>query len=150
MLWLWHVLQKFEKTFKPILNVESTKECMNILLLIDAIFQLWQNIFLEWERCNILDGSGNMLACLSKLIGKHVFDCLVNLMEKQLKKLARGLLSRIITIKERLIKGRRPNLKSMYKELWRTMQSRQFSWTFSKKNLNFLKKSSYYFIMVYV
>jgi hypothetical protein len=144
------VLQKFEKTFKPILNVESTKECMNILLLIDAIFQLWQNIFLEWERCNILDGSGNMLACLSKLIGKHVFDCLVNLMEKQLKKLARGLLSRIITIKERLIKGRRPNLKSMYKELWRTMQSRQFSWTFSKKNLNFLKKSSYYFIMVYV
>jgi hypothetical protein len=74
---------------------------------------LWQNVFLEWERCNILYEFGNVLACLSKLIGKHAFGCLVNLMEKQLGKLARGLLSKVITIKDRLVKGGRPNLKSM-------------------------------------
>jgi hypothetical protein len=34
-------------------------------------------------------------------------------MEKQLGKLARGLLSKVITIKDRLVKGGRPNLKSM-------------------------------------
>jgi hypothetical protein len=32
------VLQKFEETLKPILNVESTKECMNIFLLTNAVF----------------------------------------------------------------------------------------------------------------
>jgi hypothetical protein len=51
---------------------------------------LWQNV-LEWERCNILDGFGNVPAHLSKLIGKFAFGCLVNLKDKQLKKLAKGL-----------------------------------------------------------
>jgi hypothetical protein len=33
-----HVVQKFEETFKHVLNMESTKECMNILLLMNAMF----------------------------------------------------------------------------------------------------------------
>jgi hypothetical protein len=48
--------------------MESMKECMNILLLIDAMFQLWQNVLIEWERCNILDGFGDVLACPPTLI----------------------------------------------------------------------------------
>jgi hypothetical protein len=68
--------------FKHVLNVESTKECMNILLLTNAIFQLWQSVFLEWERCNILDGFGDVPACPPKLIGKFAFNCLANLKEK--------------------------------------------------------------------
>jgi hypothetical protein len=88
---------------------------MNLLLLIYAIFQLWQSVLLEWERCNILDGFGNVAACVPKLIGKYVFAYLVNLMEKQLEKLAKGFLSKIIKLKKHLMKGGRPKLKSMYK-----------------------------------
>jgi hypothetical protein len=39
---------------------------------------------------------------------------LANLKEKQLEKLARGLLPKTITLIERPMKGGRPNLKSMY------------------------------------
>ncbi len=55
-----------------------------------------------------------MLAHLSKSIGKSTFGCLVNLKEKQLKKLTIGFFSKTITLKERPRKGGRPNLKSMY------------------------------------
>jgi hypothetical protein len=39
---------------------------------------------------------------------------LANLKEKQVEKLAKGFLSKAITLKEHLVKGGRPNLKSMY------------------------------------
>jgi hypothetical protein len=51
----------------------------------------------------------------AKIDWKIYFWLLVNFKEKQFKKLARGLLSKTITLRERLVKGRRPNLKSMYK-----------------------------------
>jgi hypothetical protein len=51
----------------------------------------------RWERCNILDRNG-LLACLPKPIGKLTFVCLVNLKEKQLEKLAKGLLNHTITL----------------------------------------------------
>jgi hypothetical protein len=54
-------------------------------------------------------------ACPPKLIGKFAFGCLANLKEKQLKKLAKGLFSKTIPLKECLMKGGRPNFKSMYK-----------------------------------
>jgi hypothetical protein len=50
----------------------------------------------------------------SKPIGKFAFGCLVNLKEKQFKKLAKGLLFKAITFKEHPTKGRMPNLESMY------------------------------------
>jgi hypothetical protein len=50
----------------------------------------------------------------TKPIGKSTFDCLANLKEKQHEKLSWGLLSKTITFKERLMKGGKPNLKSMY------------------------------------
>jgi hypothetical protein len=37
-------------------NVESTKECMNILLLLDLVFHMWETVLVEWENCTILDG----------------------------------------------------------------------------------------------
>jgi hypothetical protein len=74
LLVVLHVVQKFEETLKYVLNMESTKECMNILLLMNVVFQLWQNVLLEWERCTILDGFGDVLACPPKLIGKSTFD----------------------------------------------------------------------------
>jgi hypothetical protein len=57
------------------------KECMNIVLLTNAVFELWQSVLLEWERCNILDRSGDIPTCLPKAIGKSSFDCLENLKE---------------------------------------------------------------------
>jgi hypothetical protein len=68
----------------------------------------------HWERCNILDGSNDVLTKLPKLIGKLTFGCLVNLKENQLEKLAKGLISWIVTIRERPKGGGRPNLNSMY------------------------------------
>jgi hypothetical protein len=41
-------------------------------------------VFFEWERCNILDGSGDVLICPPKPIGNSTFGCLANLKEKQL------------------------------------------------------------------
>jgi hypothetical protein len=75
---------------------------------------LWQSVFLEWERCNILDGSGDVPTHPPKLIRKSSFGCLANLKEKQLEKLANGLLSKTITLRERPTKGGRPNLKFIY------------------------------------
>jgi hypothetical protein len=40
-------------------------------------------VFFEWERCNILDGSRDVLICPPKPIGKSTSDCLANLKEKQ-------------------------------------------------------------------
>jgi hypothetical protein len=51
-----------------------------------------------------------VLACLLKPIRKFAFNCLTNLKEKQLEKLARGFLSKTITFKECPTKEGRPNL----------------------------------------
>jgi hypothetical protein len=48
------------------------------------------------------------------MIGKSTFGCLANLKEKQLEKLAKGLLSKAVTLKEHLAKGGRLSLKSIY------------------------------------
>jgi hypothetical protein len=52
---------------------------------------LWQNVLLEWERCNILDGSRDVPTHPPKLIRKFAFGGLSNFKEKQLEKLAMGL-----------------------------------------------------------
>lgn len=115
ILFVLHVVQKIEETLKLVLNMESTKECMNILLLIKAVFQLWQSVLLEWEKCNILNGSKDIPTCPPKLIRKSTFSCLSNLKETQLEKLVRRLFAKTITLTEHLAKGRRLGLKSMYK-----------------------------------
>jgi hypothetical protein len=51
---------------------------------------------------------------MPKSIGKSTFDYLTNLKEEQFKKLLRGLISKIIIVREWLVKGGRLNLKSMY------------------------------------
>jgi hypothetical protein len=66
---------------------------------------LWQSILLEWERCNILDGSGDVPACLPKLICKSTFGCLANIKEIQPEKLAWGFLAKT-NMKEHPTKGR--------------------------------------------
>jgi hypothetical protein len=95
--------------------MESTKECMNILLLMNAVFQLWQNVLLEWEKCNILDGFGDVPTRMPKPIGKFAFNCLANLKEIQLDKLVKRFIAKNITLRECPTKGGRPELKSMYK-----------------------------------
>ncbi len=94
--------------------MESTKECMSILLLSDIVFQLWESVFVKWERCNILDESGNVFNRPLKLPIKLAFGCLANLKGKKFKKLVKGLLDHIITLQECLAKGEgRPDLKLM-------------------------------------
>jgi hypothetical protein len=53
--------------------MEFTKECMSILLLFDIIFQLWENVFFERGRCNILNWSGDIPTGPSKPIEKSTF-----------------------------------------------------------------------------
>jgi hypothetical protein len=77
-------------------NVESTKECMSFFLLLDPIFHLWETNLVEWENCNILDNIGDMSTCPPMLIKKLTFGCLLNLKEKKLEKMVRGLLAKII------------------------------------------------------
>jgi len=55
-------------------------------------FTLWETILLKWERCNVLDNSGEVLVRPLKPIRKFTFGYLMNLKEKQFKKLARGLI----------------------------------------------------------
>jgi hypothetical protein len=64
---------------------------------------------------------------MPKTVRNFVFGCLVNLKEKQLKKLARGFLSKAITLKEHPTKGGRPNLKSMY-EFTRRLKRKVMIW----------------------
>jgi len=56
---------------------------------------------------------GDLSTCLPKSIRKSTFDCLANLKEKQLEKLAKGLLSKVITLRVCPMKGRRLSFKSM-------------------------------------
>jgi hypothetical protein len=86
-------LKQFEETLKLVLNVESTKECMNILLFSDTIFHLWENILVQLKRCNILDGTGDVPIESPKPIGKLAFGCFANLKETQLDKLVKELIS---------------------------------------------------------
>jgi hypothetical protein len=76
---------------------------------------LWQNVFLEWERCNILDGFGNVPTRPPKSIRKFAFNYLENVKETQFKKLVKGLFEKMITLKECTQKGGKPELKYMYK-----------------------------------
>jgi hypothetical protein len=86
---------------------------MNILLSSDIVFHLWEIVLVEWERCNILDGSGDVPAKLPKLIGKLTLCCLANLKENQLEKLARRFISPTVIVRERRKVGGRLDLKSM-------------------------------------
>jgi hypothetical protein len=91
--------------------MESMKECMNILLLIDVVFQLWQNVLLECERCNILNGSQDVTNRSPKLICKFAFGYLENLKEIQLEKLVKGFLVKTIILWEHPTKGGRPKVE---------------------------------------
>jgi hypothetical protein len=39
-------------------------------------------IFVEWDKCNILDVSGDISTCPPLLIKKSAFGCLSNMKEK--------------------------------------------------------------------
>jgi hypothetical protein len=54
----------------------------------------------QWENCNILDKTGDVLTHLPTPIEKSVFGYLSNLKEKQLEKLVRGLFVKTITIRD--------------------------------------------------
>ncbi len=82
---------------------------------------------MEWERCNILDGSGDVPTKLPKPIGKSTFVCFGNLKENQPEKLARWLISRTVVVRERPKDGGRPDLKSMY-EVFRTFKRKVVIW----------------------
>jgi hypothetical protein len=51
---------------------------------------LWQYVFLKWERCKVLDGSGDIPTSPPKPMDKSTFRCLANLKEIRLEKLAKG------------------------------------------------------------
>ncbi len=60
-------------------------------------------------------GTSNIPTHLAKLIGKSTFSCLANLKQKQFKKLAKGLLGKVITFCKHQAKGGgQLDLKSMY------------------------------------
>jgi hypothetical protein len=91
------------------------------------IFHLWETILVEWERCNILDGSSDVPTKSPKSIRKSAFGCFANLKENQLEKLARGLISWTVTICEKPKGGGRLDLKSMY-EVSKTFKRKVVIW----------------------
>jgi hypothetical protein len=50
-------------------NIESTKECMSILFLLNLVFHMWEMVIVEWENCNILDSNGKVLTLPPTPIG---------------------------------------------------------------------------------
>ncbi len=66
---------------------------MNIFLSLDMVFHLLETILVEWERCNILNGTGDVFAKLPKPIGRLAFGCFANMKEIQLENLAKRLIS---------------------------------------------------------
>jgi hypothetical protein len=61
--------------------MKSIKERLNILLLLDETYALWEKMFIEWENGNILDMIGRLPIRKVAPIGKSAFNCLVNLCE---------------------------------------------------------------------
>jgi len=89
-----------------VFNIKSTKECMSILIISNPIFHLCEMVFIKWENCNILDKNRDVLIHLLVSIKKSTFSYLSNWKEKQMEKLIRSLFVKIITIRDRLTKGR--------------------------------------------
>jgi hypothetical protein len=59
---------------KLVFNVNFTKKMhKHFIFLLDPIFNLWEIILLEWERCNISDDSGEVPVCPPKLIKESTF-----------------------------------------------------------------------------
>jgi hypothetical protein len=77
---------------------------MNILLLTNVVFILWQNVLLEWERCNILDGSKDVPIYPSKLIRKLLIVCRT-LRKNNLRSWPGGSFKKTITLREFPAKG---------------------------------------------
>jgi hypothetical protein len=70
------------ETLKHVFIIKSTKECMSILLPLNFVFDLWETIFVEWDKCNILDGNADVQTSLSTPIEKSTFGYLSNMKEK--------------------------------------------------------------------
>ncbi len=64
---------------KLVFNVESTKESMSILLLLDLIFHMWEMVLVEWENCNISNKTRDVPTHLPIPIEKSMFGCFSNL-----------------------------------------------------------------------
>jgi hypothetical protein len=47
----------FEGSLPIIFGVKSIKEGINVIMLIDKMFALWNSILLEWEERRLLDGT---------------------------------------------------------------------------------------------
>ncbi len=62
-------------------GVKSIKECLNILLLLDETYALWEKMLIKWGNGNILDGTSRLPIGKVVPIGKSAFSCLVNLCE---------------------------------------------------------------------
>jgi hypothetical protein len=64
---------------KLVFKVKSTKECMNIFLLLDPVFHMLGMVLVEWENCNILDQTKDVLTHPPTLIEKSTFGFLSDL-----------------------------------------------------------------------
>jgi hypothetical protein len=52
---------------------------MSIFLLLDPVFHMWEMVLVEWENCNILDKTRDVLIHPPTTIEKSTFGCLSNL-----------------------------------------------------------------------
>ncbi len=90
--YLMHMVVRFENILHFVFKVNSIKECLNILLLSDGAYALWEKVLWEWENGNILDEIGKLPTKKVAPIRKSTFNCLVGLHEFQMAMLAQGLL----------------------------------------------------------
>ncbi len=64
--------------------MKSIKECLNILLLPDETYALWEKVFLEWENGNILHRTSKSLIGKVAPMVKLAFNCVVGQHESQM------------------------------------------------------------------
>ncbi len=79
---------------------------MNILLLIDVVFQQCQNVLLEWERCNILDEFQEVPSTFAKTNWKFCFQLFGELQGKATREASQGAAFKNNNIRRMSNKGR--------------------------------------------
>jgi hypothetical protein len=64
--------------------MKSIKECLNILLLLNETYALWEKVLFKWENANLLDKPRKLPTMKVAPIGKLAFNCLVGLCKSQM------------------------------------------------------------------
>jgi len=107
-------VQSFKASLTIVFAIQSIKECIIILLLLDMLYNEWKEILLLWGQGKILDGYGK-LPSRPQPIGKSSFNCLLGLKETYMVKFTHGLKTHEMLLRDWLAMGGNLHLLTMTK-----------------------------------